>query len=88
MLSPLRTLLQAQQERRLAWRKGVRPTSPSSTSAAARAQPLYSHGLRRSVAVRLTSAVLQDLAAADVAPLESVTVIGGLVQSYEARLEG
>ena len=87
MLSPLRTLLQAQQERRLAWRKGVRHSFAFINERRCQRSPLYGHGLRRSVAVRLTSAVLHDLAAADVAPLESVSVIGGLVQSYEQRLE-
>ena len=87
MLSPLRTLLQAQQERRLAWRKGVRHSFAFINERRCQRAALYGHGLRRSVAVRLTSAVLHDLAAADVAPLESVSVIGGLVQSYEARLE-
>ena len=88
MLSPLRTLLQAQQERRLAWRKGVRHSFAFINERRCQRSPLYGHGLRRSVAVRLTSAVLHELAAADVAPLESVSVIGGLVQSYEARLAG
>ena len=87
-VSPLRAVLLAQQERRLAWRKGVRTHMAFINEKRCTRVPMYSHGMRRSVHVQLTTARLHAYGAAEVAPLEVPTAMHGLSLSFERRYEG
>ena len=49
--------------------------------------PMYSHGMRRSVHVQLTTARLHAYGAAEVAPLDVPTAMRGLSLSFERRYE-
>ena len=87
-MSPLRAVLLAQQERRLAWRKGVRTHMAFINEKRCTRVPMYSHGMRRSVHVQLTTARLHAYGAAEAAPLEVPTAMHGLSLSFERRYEG
>ena len=86
-VSPLRAVLLAQQERRLAWRKGVRTHMAFINEKRCTRVPMYSHGMRRSVHVQLTTARLHAYGAAEVAPLDVPTAMRGLSLSFERRYE-
>ena len=86
VLSPLRTFLLAQQERRTAWRKGVRANFVYVNEKRCARSPLYSHGLRRCAAIDLTLTTLHALAAQRVAPIDAPSSVRGLVLDYDRRL--
>ena len=85
ILSPLRCFVQAQQERRLAWRKGVRTHMAYINTKRCARTPLYSYGLRRSVSVTLAVAELHAISAEEVTPLEAPCAVRNLVKTYTQR---
>lgn len=84
-VSPLRSIIQQQQERRLAWRRGVRGHLAYINTKRCARTPLYSHGLRRSASVVLTVTKLQQICECEVAPSEAPTCVRELVLSMERR---
>ena len=69
----------------MAWRKGVRNHMAYINTKRCNRQPLYSHGLRRSIAVLTTVGQLQMVAGCDVTPLDAPSAITGLVRTYDQR---